>query len=52
MTKKDIFIAGIGIGLLTAAFTIRVFDLGWLVVSAGVLLSVVGGTGVLSKRSK
>jgi hypothetical protein len=50
MTKKDSCIAGIGIGLLVAAFTIRVFDLGWLVVSAGVLLCIVGGTGLLSRK--
>ena len=51
MTKRDTFIAGIGVGLLVAAFTIRVFDLGWLVVSVGVLLCIVGGTGLLSKKS-
>ncbi|MFC4017288.1 hypothetical protein ACFOW4_04935 [Micromonospora sp. GCM10011542] len=51
MTNRDSLIAGIGIGLLAAAFTIKVFGLSWLVVSAGVLLAILGGTGILSKRS-
>jgi hypothetical protein len=50
MTKNDNLIAGIGIGLVTAAFFAKVFaGLMWFVLSAGILLLILGATGLLSK---
>lgn len=50
MTKKDSFLAGIGIGLLTASVALKLFDLLWLAVSLGALLLIIGGTGLTSKK--
>lgn len=49
MSRLDILLAGIGVGLLAAAFVIKLFDLSWLVVSLGVLLLILGGTGLASR---
>lgn len=53
MTKNDNLIAGIGIGLVVAAFFAKVFpDFMWFVLSAGILLLILGSTGLLSKARK
>jgi hypothetical protein len=50
MTKNDNLIAGIGIGLVVAAFFAKVFnDLMWFVLSTGILLLILGATGLLTK---
>jgi hypothetical protein len=50
MTKNDNLIAGIGIGLVVAAFFAKIFnDFMWFVLSAGILLLILGASGILSK---
>lgn len=52
MTKNDNLIAGIGIGLVVAAFFAKVFsDLMWFVLSAGLILLILGATSLLSKST-
>jgi hypothetical protein len=46
----DNLLTGIGLGLLVAASVIKFVDASWVLVSTGVLLLVLGGTGLLSKR--
>jgi len=50
MTRLDSLLAGLGAGLLVAALVIKLVDLAWLAVSLGVLLLVVAGTGIASRR--
>jgi hypothetical protein len=52
MSKRNNLFVGIGVGLLIAAFVIKLFDLSWLVVSTGVLLLIVGGIGFYSKNDQ
>ena len=50
MSRLDALLAGIGLGLLVSALVTKFIDVTWLLVSLGVLLMIVAGTGVISKR--
>jgi hypothetical protein len=50
MSDLSNFAAGAGAGLLVAALLIKLFAVSWLVVSLGVLLLVLAGTGALAGR--
>jgi hypothetical protein len=52
LSKLDVLLVGMGVGLLVAALLIKLASVEWLVVSAGVLLMLVGGTRVLSRSQE
>lgn len=47
MTKTETLLAGLGIGLLAAAFLIKVVGLMWVVVALGPVFLIVAGLGLL-----
>ena len=50
MTKNESLLAGIGIGLLAAAFMIKVVGLIWVVVALGPVLLIIAGIGMKNDK--